>query len=753
MASSSTDASIKDEKVLNEEIGSETPHKYSLANQSTRNLLLLSFGALGIIYGDLGTSPLYVINAVFPSSGDVPSTEDVIGLLSSIIWTITLLPLLKYSIIALQFGNGSAEGGPLAVWSSLYPRKVDLTANRALTSFPTFSSRLHEPSAPFFESKPVRLVLLGWTLFAVGLTISDGMLTPAVSVVSAVGGIAIAAPSVASSVLPISIAILVLLFIAQAAGTARVGKTFSPIMILFFLIIGISGIINIAQYPGVFRAIDPSRSVAWFMRTKSFDSLAGVLLCVTGCEAMFANLGQFSKGSIRLPFIAFVYPCLVFAYLGQGARLITDPETVLPNVYYGSIPGATGGPFYWITFVVTIAAAVIASQAMISATFSLTQQLVTLRAMPPVKIIHTSSIVEGQVYAPVINLLMMAGTIAFVGGFGVTGPGLTNAYGFAVATVFIVTTTLIAIAIVRVKHRSLWLALLFLIFFGFVDSLFWGASLKKVPEGAYAPLAIGIFITIFLLYWSWARDLEDQFDTNNRGRLTDIIRRVQTEAPEADQPETEEFDAQGGLRMRLPPKKRNTIADGDKLELVDGSVPLNRLPVFAFFHNESGNAMDGTPHAFAAFVRIYPSLPQVIVFFSILVVEKAYTTEDERYVVSRVRSFDGIYIAKLFVGYRDVVDLTTIAQPIFESIKSLERSSDDPEAEERIVAIQSAMTQSVTHIVPHHYLKAKKSGNRFVDYIRAFLIESVYRRLQTAPEAAYILQDDDVLRMGVTAAL
>lgn len=297
-----------------------------------------------------------------------------------------------------------------------------------MTRYTTRGSGLDITTKSFFERGLFKTILFAWVLFGTCLTMSDGLFTPAVSVVSAVQGIAVAAPAVGegNKIVGISIAILAILFAIQPFGTKKIGTLFSPVLVLWNLLLLVGGIYNVIQHPGVFRAIDPSRAVMLFVRTGNFDLLSGVILAVTGVEALFANLGQFSKSSIRLGFIVGVYPAIFMAYLGQGARLINDTETVIQNVFFQSIPGPVSGGFWWVTWLVAILAAVIASQAIITAVFSLVQQLVSLKAMPTIKIVHTSDNVRGQVYVPAANFLMFVGTVALVGGFG-TDAGLTAA--------------------------------------------------------------------------------------------------------------------------------------------------------------------------------------------------------------------------------------------------------------------------------------------------------------------------------------
>ncbi|RXK34903.1 hypothetical protein M231_07837 [Tremella mesenterica] len=445
-------------------------------------LFLLAFSTLGIIYSDIGTSPLYVLNGIWSSSGPAPPAEDVLGGISAIIWTLTILPLVKYVIFALEFETSAGEGGPFALYMSLFPPSPPEEA-RSLTGFS--DTNVTEKKG----LKRFKWPLLVWAVFGTAMTLADGVLTPAVSVTSAVGGIAVAKSSVIHSVVPISFAFLLLLFGIQPFGVSKISVVFSPITLIYLLLIGATGIYNITFHPAIFRAFDPSRAVAWFVRTKNYDALAGVLLAITGCEAMF--LGQFNKAAIRLSFTTVTYPMLVLAYLGQGARLIHDGDAVIGNLFYLTIPGPTGGGLYWIVWFFALLATVkLTLIAMITGTFSLVHQLVGMGVFPSIRIKHTSILTAGQVYVGSINWLLMIGTVAVVGGFG-SSAALTLAYGFAVASVLFVTTTLIALSIPCVKHLPIFLGIVWLIVFGFFDGIFWGASLKKVPHGAWFPLALG----------------------------------------------------------------------------------------------------------------------------------------------------------------------------------------------------------------------------------------------------------------------
>lgn len=293
----------------------------------------------------------------------MPSREDIVGGISCLLWAIILVPVVKYSCIALEFGTTAGEGGPFAVFTALFPPRESKDGWRTLTTYSLATAPPSSHAVTSFLHRPlVKSFLFVLTLFGVALTVSDGMLTPAVSVTSAVVGISYAAPSVAQSVVGISCGILALLFLAQPFGTKKLGLLFSPIVTLWLLINAGTGIVNITHHPSIFRAFDPSRAVMLFVRTGNYDLLGGVILCITGVEALFANLGQFSKGSIRLAFCGFAAPCLMLQYLGQGARLIEGGEEILSNVFFNSIPGGTGGGLWWFVWLFAVLAAIIASQ-------------------------------------------------------------------------------------------------------------------------------------------------------------------------------------------------------------------------------------------------------------------------------------------------------------------------------------------------------------------------------------------------------
>jgi KUP system potassium uptake protein len=686
-------------------------------------LAILSFQTLGIIYSDIGTSPLYVLNGIWPASGPVPPKDDVIGAISAIVWSLTFLPLLKYVFICLRFGTYEGEGGTFALFQGIYPPKY-------FEKTPTHDSMMAGKTRRKDIKPPpsLRWPMLIWALFGTSLTMADGVLTAAVSVTSAVGGIAVAKPSVSKDVVSISIAFLVVLFLSQPLGTARLSFAFAPVTFVWLLLIAGSGIYNITRFPGIFRAFDPSRAIMYFVRTGQYETLSGVLLAVTGCEALFANLGQFNMVSIQISFGSFVYPSLVLAYLGQGARLVVNGADVLPNVFYLTIPGRHNGPLFWVQYVVAILATLIASQAMITATFSLVQQLLSMKCLPSLHMVHTSEKIQGQVYIPIANWILMIITIVIVAAFK-SSTQLTNAYGFAVATVMFTTSVLISLQIRYVKHLPWIFGILFFSFFGFLDGLFWGASLKKVPEGAWVPLTLGMILLTLMTFWTWAKGLEDQFDRKSRRRLDAFI------VPE-------------GAGSVFKPSEKNdenevvqhsTLDDNTTFYYVShysGSTSeveeyraLTRLPTFVIFHGIAHER--GVPPSFTGFIRQWPALPRFGIFLTVSVLPVAHVDDTDRYVVTRVDTLSGFYGVAQYRGFRD--------EPSFHIDEIITKISElevrlRPDRAGLIASQLREQSVRLTHVVPHYAVRSKGLNmmgriTPIMKYIRRVLIEEVYGRL------------------------
>jgi len=733
------------------------------ANPRGFDLLLLSFHTLGIIYSDIGTSPLYTLNGIWPYNGpgSAPPAEDVIGGVSAIIWSLTLLPLLKYVFICLRFGTGEGEGGTFALYQGLYPPSPkDLDSDRILTG--DTHKENTKPAPKLYES--FRWPLLIWCLLGTSLTMADGVFTPAVSITSAVGGIQYAKPSLTFvDVTGISIAFLVVFFLAQPFGTSRLAFTFAPITLVWFLLLAATGIVNIVAHPGILRAFDPSRAIMLFVRTKNYGLLSGVLLALTGCEAMFANLGQFSRLSIQISFTGVVYPAVVLAYLGQGARVIRDGDAVMSNIFYATVPGKPNGPLYWIIYIFGILATLIASQALTTATFSLIQQIVNMKSLPPIRMVYTSDKLYGQVYVPLANWTLMCATIIVVGAFK-SSIQLSNAYGFAVATVMFSTSILIAIQMRFVKGLPIIIAVGFFIVFGFLDGLFWGAALKKVPQGAWVPLMLGIIMMIVMSFWTWVKRLEDKFDDNNRKNLKHFI--IPHEDGTIEIPPQSQHDLYTIRDMsEAEAKKESTYyylsevpsGDDSSIEKPGEKRLLTRIsvPTCAIFHKTSGGR--GVPHSFVEFVRQWPSLPRVVIFLSVCVVASPRVSLQDRYAVEKVRTIEGFYGVTYYIGYREDFEVDTTE--VINRVCILEAGANPRGSNDAVRYIREAAS-CVTHIVPHYYVFSKpvQAQGKFAfvaNAVRSFLIEDVYRVLASmCPETiGWVKIPKQTIFVGVQAEI
>lgn len=440
-----------------------------------RKLLILGLTAIGVVYGDIGTSPIYAIRESFHASHGLDSTPDnVLGVLSLIFWSLILVISIKYLVLVLRADN-NGEGGIIALTALVSPPSENARGRRWL------------------------LVLTG--LFGAALLYGDSMITPAISVVSAIEGLEVATPVFEPYVLPITIAILIGLFLVQSKGTAGVGAVFGPITLTWFLVLAVLGIIQIVQHPGVLAAVNPGYGLHFFLRNgwTGFLVLGSVFLVVTGGEALYADIGHFGLRPIRLTWFCVVLPSLLLNYFGQGALIISRPETI-SHPFFNMVPGWGLYPLVILATVATI----IASQAVISGAFSLTRQAVQLGYLPRLKVEQTSETQFGQIYLPSINWILMVACIGLVIGFR-TSSNLASAYGVAVTTDMVFTTILFAVVARSRWKWSKWLVALMGLVLLTIDLSFWGANLPKIPTGGWFPLVIAGIMFAVMTTWKRGR--------------------------------------------------------------------------------------------------------------------------------------------------------------------------------------------------------------------------------------------------------
>ena len=445
-----------------------------MSSSTSSSRAALTLAALGVVFGDIGTSPLYALRECFYGTHGVPATPaNVLGVLSLIFWALVLVIAIKYVSYVMRADN-QGEGGILALMALI-------------------------PAT--YRGPQSRGVLLALGLFGSALLYGDGVITPAVSVLSAVEGLSQATPKLTSFVVPLSVVILAGLFLVQKRGTAAVGAMFGPVMVLWFITIGAIGLKWVLDAPHVLVAANPEYAVQFFVQNRyhGFVVLGAVFLAVTGGEALYADMGHFGAGPIRVAWFSMVMPGLLLNYFGQGALLLTDPSAA-ESPFYRLVPLSMVVPFV----VLSTVAAVIASQALISAVFSLTRQAVQLGYSPRVEIRHTSATTIGQIYVPSVNRALAIATIALVIGFR-SSSALAAAYGIAVTATMGITTILAYVVARQVWHWSRWTAGVITAVFITIDLAFFGANLLKVLHGGWVPLVIATLVFSLLSTWKTGR--------------------------------------------------------------------------------------------------------------------------------------------------------------------------------------------------------------------------------------------------------
>lgn len=543
------------------------------ARQST---LGLAVAAIGVVYGDIGTSPLYTLKEVFAGHHALPvDAANVMGILSLVFWALIIVVSLKYVVFIMRADN-HGEGGIMALIA------------------------LVQSAVPATSRRRWWLVVLG--IFGASLFYGDGMITPAISVLSAVEGLEVAAPKLTPLVVPLALVVLFLLFAFQRAGTRKVGVFFGPIMLLWFLTLAVMGVNNILRSPEVLYAINPYYAYHFFATHGGYGFLVlgAVVLAVTGAEALYADMGHFGRRPIRLAWFWFVLPALVLNYFGQGAMLIRDPRTVM-NPFFLQAPEWALFPLIGLA----TAATIIASQAVISGAFSVTRQAIQLGYLPRMQIIHTSEHEIGQIYIPFINWTLLVGIVALVLGFGSSG-NLAAAYGLAVTGTMAIDTILGFVVVISLWRWNRYIAFAGLACFLGVDLAFFLANSTKIVQGGWFPLLIGLVVFTLLSTWKHGRQI--------------LFQRLKTGA------------------IALEPFVQGLIAH-----------PPTRVSGTAVFLTAS---KEGVPHALLHNLAHNKVLHERVVFLTVI-------TEDQPYVAAskRLRIEDmthGFYRIYLHFGFKDV---------------------------------------------------------------------------------------------------
>ena len=457
-------------------------------------LVGLALGAIGVVFGDIGTSPLYAMQTVFAiDNGAVkPTPDDVYGVISLVFWSLTLIVSVKYVVFILRADN-DGEGGIMAL-AALIRQKLGTRSRRVAVA--------------------MILGVIGAALFY-----GDSLITPAISVLSAVEGIEIVAPKAKDVVLPIGIAIVVVLFLVQRLGTHRIGRLFGPVMVLWFVVLAVTGLPHIIDRPGILSGLSPTHIFGFVADHPytAFIAMGAVVLSITGAEALYADMGHFGRRPIRVSWFFFVFPALVLNYLGQGALILDHPESI-SNPFYLMVPSWSRIPMV----VLATFATVIASQAVISGAFSVSRQAVRLGFLPQLTVRQTSTRESGQIYVPAVNWLLFAGVLVLMLTFR-SSSKLATAYGLAVTGTLILTTTLFLILAGSAWHWPRWSLILMGVVFGGVELTFFAANLTKVVHGGWLPLVIAVVIVTVMTTWQLGRRFVTQRRIDAEGRLPEFI--------------------------------------------------------------------------------------------------------------------------------------------------------------------------------------------------------------------------------------
>jgi len=442
----------------------------------TKALAAMALGALGVVYGDIGTSPLYSVQVTFGEQGIPVSPDNVLGVLSLIFWSLVMVVSLKYVVFIMRADN-KGEGGIMALMALAQRGARDNVTLRRV------------------------IVVLG--LFGASLFYGDGVITPAVSILSAVEGVKVAAPALERWVVPITLVIVVALFAVQRSGTARMGAAFGPIMVVWFATLAALGLYQIAQEPGVVYALNPWHAIKFFRDNgaHAFLALGGVVLCLTGAEALYADMGHFGKKPIRIAWFGYVSPALVLNYFGQGALLLHKPEAV-SNPFYLMVPEGLLYPMIALATVATI----IASQAVITGAFSMTREAIQLGFAPRMAIKHTSKETQGQIFLPWVNGMLMVLILGAVVGFR-SSENLAAAYGIAVTGTMAITTCLALVVARRLWGWNRALVVLAGVIFLIIDVAFFSANAIKIEHGGWFPLVLGLCSFLIMSTWRKGREL------------------------------------------------------------------------------------------------------------------------------------------------------------------------------------------------------------------------------------------------------
>ncbi|CAI9300499.1 unnamed protein product [Lactuca saligna] len=685
-----------------------------------RAIVKLAFQSIGVVYGDIGTSPLYVYASTFFNG--IKHEDDILGVLSIIFYTITLIPVIKYIMIVLH-ANDNGDGGTFALYSKLCRyAKVGLIPSEQVEDQEVSNFRLELPNKTnkiaskikkSLESRNfAKFLLLFAAMLGTSMVIGDGILTPSISVLSAVSGLKKATSTITEgSIVVISVVILMTLFMVQRFGTDKVGYTFAPIICVWFsLIVGV-GVYNFFKFdPSVAKSINPKYIIDYFKRNKkdAWISLGGIVLSITGTEAMFADVGHFTVKSIQISMGCVVYPALITAYSGQASWLRKHKDEVV-DTFYNSVPDG----LYWPVFVAAVMAAIIASQAIISGTFSIIKQSLSLGCFPRVQIVHTSTKYEGQVFIPEMNYLLMIGCVLVTVTFKTTEK-IGHAYGIAVIFAETLTSSFMVVIMLVIWKTNILLVILYVLMISTTEYIYLSSVLYKFSQGGYLPFLFAIALVFIMCTWNYVYRAKYNYEINHKVSQEVI---------------------------------KDMIMD----------MNISRMRGLAIFYSELAH---GIPPIFKHYVDNVPALHSVIVFVSIKSLPISKVPTEERFLFRRVKPNE-LYVFRCVVryGYTDMRNENESFEKIL--IKRLKDSIESNygvleeqgrTVEEDVATLEKASRTGIVHLVGEHEIVSRKGssiGKRFlIDYAYNFMKKNLRKSYNV-----FEIPQKRMLKVGMTYEL
>ncbi|KAH6895308.1 potassium transporter-domain-containing protein [Thelonectria olida] len=733
---------VKAQRIEHEDLNRENKQTYK-----GFLLLWLAWQSTGVVYGDIGTSPLYVFSSTFSKQ---PSWDDLVGALSIIIWSLTLIVTIKYCFIVLS-ADDDGQGGTFAVYSLLaryanivrtdpnYPERIMIRLEREVGHDLPPAGRIVRDFLEKSTASQVILQIVG--VLGVSMVVADSVLTPAQSVLGAVQGIQVVRPDLGrNAIVGISCGILVLLFLLQHLGTSKIGTSFAPIVVVWLIYNLVIGIYNLVLYDHtVLKAFSPHYAFLYLIRTgtEGWKSLGGLLLAFTGVESLFADLGAFGQRAIQISWLCLAFPCLLITYAGQAAYISQDDEDAFTNPFFRTLPGGT----FYFSLVIATLAAIVASQALITSSFQLISQLMRLSYFPHIKVVHTSRRFHDQIYMPFANWLLMIGTVIVTAVYNNT-TSLGHAYGACVIIVTFITTCLVSlVALIIWRIPSPIVLFVFLIFI-LLDGVYLSAALNKVPDGGWFAIVLSFILSTIFILWRWGKEQQWKAEVKDTIPPSEFLYMSRNNSIARSG-----SDSGSPVGLRLRPE-----FGGGNISTVPG--------LGVFFDKVGGIGDDHIPKVFTQFVRKFQTRPQVVVFFHMRSLSQPTVALGDRFVINRVTNkIHSCYRITLRHGYMDDVLTPNLAHRIEAELTGFITRGNPaahpdllpPDERYELEALRAAQEAQTVYLMGKQTMRVEKGKERTIrNLIRRGALECfLWIRENTRTKLANLdIDPDDMVEVG-----